>query len=510
MTRAAGASPQVVESSEAQADPSPVVSDRPGRRRGSAFTGWSLRRKLVASILTLFFALSLATAAATTLTLRKSLDDDLNARVAQLAEQPFPMRDLHSDGDDRFAREGLFAGVVDGTLTGLASDTSGQLRTLSPSHLSALSDAGLGSQPRSIDLGGDMGRYRVVAGYHPRFGVIIRGLPEHRNEQTIARLAWITVAFGISGLVLVGVGGWWLVGANLRPLQRVAATATRVAHLPLSSGAVSLAHERVGAQDTDTRTEVGQVGTALNELLDHVDHSLAARHQSETQLRQFVADASHELRTPLASIKGYAELSRRERAPVPDTVRHALGRIESESARMASLVEDLLLLARLDAGRPLERQPVDLTRLTIDAVSDLRAAGPDHHWRLDLPEEAVEATGDHARLTQVVVNLLNNARVHTPPGTTVTARVRREGTDAVIEVADDGPGIPADQQPTVFRRFARGDASRSRGAETSGTGSTGLGLSIVQAVTEAHGGSVHLDSHPGHTQVSVRLPLSAR
>ena len=304
----------------------------------------------------------------------------------------------------------------------------------------------------------------------------------------------------VLGLLAVGIGGAWLVTRNLRPLTRVAETATRVSQLHLSSGQVALA-ERVPAQDTDPRTEVGKVGLALNELLDHVDDALNARHESEQRVRQFVADASHELRTPLASIRGYAELTRREREPVPAGVVHAISRVESEATRMSSLVDDLLLLARLDAGRPLEQEPVDLTEVVVNAVSDAHAASPEHKWRLDLPDEPVIVPGDTARLHQIVANLLGNARVHTLPGTTVLTSLTREPGFVRLSVRDDGPGVPAAQQAKVFQRFSRGDSARSRNG-----GSTGLGLSIVAAVAAAHGGSVHLTSRPGDTTFSVLLP----
>jgi two-component system OmpR family sensor kinase len=259
----------------------------------------------------------------------------------------------------------------------------------------------------------------------------------------------------------------------------------------------------VPPEDTDPRTEVGQVGTALNRMLDHVEGSLAARQESETQVRQFVADASHELRTPLAAIRGYAELSRRSRQPVPDEIAHVLNRVESEARRMTTLVEDLLLLARLDAGRPLAHDPVDLTMLVVDAVSDAHAAGPRHDWQLDLPPEPVTVIGDGARLHQVLANLLANARTHTPDGTTVTVGVSANRDLAAIWVIDGGPGIPAELQPHIFERFARGDSSRSRAA-----GSTGLGLSIVHAVVTAHGGRVMVASQPGRTQFTVLLPFT--
>jgi two-component system OmpR family sensor kinase len=296
-----------------------------------------------------------------------------------------------------------------------------------------------------------------------------------------------------------------MVGVALRPLRRVAATATRVSELPLHSGEVTL-YERVPDAEADPRTEVGQVGAALNRMLDHVHGALQSRQQSETRVRQFVADASHELRTPLASIRGYAELTRRGREETGPDTRHAIGRIESEAHRMTGLVEDLLLLARLDSGRPLSYEPTDVSPLVVDALSDARAAGQGqgHVWRLDLPDEPATVLADSARLHQVLVNLLANARTHTPPGTTVTARVHRHGPWVCLDVQDDGPGIPAELLPHVFERFARGDSSRSRKA-----GSTGLGLAIVQAVAAAHGGAVTVDSVPGRTVFTVHLPVHA-
>ncbi len=282
-----------------------------------------------------------------------------------------------------------------------------------------------------------------------------------------------------------------MVRIGLRPLRRLSATASRVAELPLDRGEVALA-ERV--PDTSPRTEVGQVGTAFNRMLDHVGAALAARQASETRLRKFIADASHELRTPLAAIRGYAELTRRGAEPVPKPVAHALRRVESEATRMTTLVEDLLLLARLDAGRPLAADPVDLSRLVVDAVSDAHAASPVHRWQLDVPDVPVVLAGDQARLP--------NARTHTPAGTTVTVRLDPAAAGRVeLTVSDDGPGIAPDLLPHIFERFARADESRSRRA-----GSTGLGLAIVSAVVAAHGGEVCVSSAPGRTEFRVRLP----
>ena len=217
----------------------------------------------------------------------------------------------------------------------------------------------------------------------------------------------------------------------------------------------------------------------------------------------FVADASHELRTPLASIRGYAELPRRGGAELPDDVRHSLTRIGSEGQGMTGLVEDLPLPARLDEGRELETTPVDLSRTIVDAVSDAHAAGPDHEWHIDIPEEPIEVPGDSARLHQVVVNLLANARVHTPAGSRVDVALKTANGVAVLTVTDNGPGILEADIPVLFERFTRGDASRTRA-----TGSTGLGLAIVAAVVAAHQGFVTVTSTPGHTEFRVSLPLA--
>jgi two-component system, OmpR family, sensor kinase len=309
---------------------------------------------------------------------------------------------------------------------------------------------------------------------------------------------------------LTGLLGTGFVRLSLVPLRRVAATATRVTQLPLASGQVTLP-DRV--PDANPRTEVGQVGAAFNRMLGHVEAALARRAASEARLRRFAADASHELRTPLAAIRGYAELALRHPGPVPADIEHALQRVESESARMSVLVDELLLLAQLDAGRPLAQEPVDLTRLAIDATSDARVAAPSHRWLLELPDEPVQVRGDEHRLHQVLANLMSNAAKHTPPGTTVTVTLTTTpagpGTAAgpgsvQLSVTDNGPGIPADLQPTLFERFVRGDTARTHQAGQAA--STGLGLAIVDAVTTAHGGTVHLDSQPGNTRFTITLP----
>jgi two-component system OmpR family sensor kinase len=242
----------------------------------------------------------------------------------------------------------------------------------------------------------------------------------------------------------------------------------------------------------------------VNRLLDHVSSALSARQASETRVRQFLADVSHELRTPLAAISGYAELTRRSREIAPPDIAHAMSRVESETARMSRMVEDLLLLARLDEGRPLELETVDLTYLVLGAVSDAAASGRDHQWRMNVPDEPVEVRGDASRLHQVLANLLGNARTHTPAGTTITTALASSSPGTVaVTVLDDGPGIAAGVLPNVFERFARGGAARANAA-----GSTGLGLAIVRAIVQAHGGSVHVTSRPGQTAFVIRLPVA--
>jgi two-component system OmpR family sensor kinase len=355
--------------------------------------------------------------------------------------------------------------------------------------------------PATINVDG-LGRYRVVAAFARRSGdVVITGLSMSDVDATMIRVLLIFGVVTVIAVAAATTAGIVIIRRALAPLRRVAQTAGEVVDLSLDRGEVALPM-RVLESDANPRTEVGQLGSALNRMLDHIAAALSTRQASETRVRQFVADASHELRTPLAAIRGYTELAQRV-GDDTDAVAHAMSRVQSETERMTHLVEDLLLLARLDSGRPLERESVDLSRVAVDAVSDAHVAGPDHQWELDLPEEPVIVLGDAARLHQVLTNLLANARVHTSPGTVVTTRLDSDGTHAALSVCDNGPGIPEQLQSEVFERFARGDTSRSRKG-----GSTGLGLAIVSAVVKAHNGTITLDSAPGHTDVTVRLALA--
>lgn len=359
--------------------------------------------------------------------------------------------------------------------------------------------------PETVDVDG-LGRYRLI-GLHPRHGgpqTIVTGLPTAIVDDT---LLWVLGMFGVLAaiaLIAATVAGILIIRHQLAPLSRVSAAARRVADLELDRGEVRLPTPIVPVDPAGVHTEVGQLGTSLNRMLDRIASALSARHASETRVRQFVADASHELRTPLAAIRGYTELAQRKHDDLPADVAHAMNRVESETTRMTQLVEDMLLLARLDAGRPLESDRVDVSRLVVDSVSDAHVAGPDHQWSLDLPEDPVVVEGDEARLHQVLANLLANARTHTPGGTLVTVSLKSDDEDAgavLITVADNGPGIPPALLPDVFERFARGDSSRSRRE-----GSTGLGLAIVDAVVKAHGGAIEVSSTVGRTEFVVRLP----
>jgi two-component system OmpR family sensor kinase len=373
----------------------------------------------------------------------------------------------------------------------------GEHEALSAAELQALAGLSSSEVPISREIT-TLGDYRFLAS--DLGGItVVTGVPSEQVEETITSLIGWGVGFTLLAVAVAGGLAVVVVRRQLQPLREVARTAHEVAGLPLSSGEVGMT-ARVPDSLTDERTEVGQVGSALNTLLGHMETSLDARHRSEQQVRQFVADASHELRTPLSTIQGYAELGLRADAS-PEQVLLVLGKVQGESRRMTALVEDLLLLARLDQGRPLVREEVDLSRLALEAVSDARVVSPDHHWRLELPEEGVETAGDGQRLHQVLANLITNARRHTPAGTTVTVAVSGVPEGTRVSVHDDGPGVPPELQEHVFERFTRGDASRTRDS-----GGAGLGLSLARAIAEAHGGTLTVESAPGDTTFTLALP----
>src|SRR6476469_10173519 len=474
------------------------MSSNQGRR---GVESWSLRRRLIFEQIVLLALVCVVVVLVTEVALRAFLVGQLDDRLTAAKPPPGGPRPGNFI-DVRSLGPGAFTALVgpDGQVAHASrfSPASGD-EDLPASEYPALLDLPADDHIYVRDLGSSLGDYRLVA-RQTDFGVTITGLPMSEVDGTLLSAGLIMGGVALAGLLAAAGAGAFIVRRALHPLQRVAATASQVAELPLDQGEVELA-ERVPKRYTDPNTEVGQVGLAFNRMLGNVRDALVARHESETRVRQFVADVSHELRTPLAAVRGYTELIRRRDDDVTPEVAHALSRVESEAARMTTLVEDLLLLARLDSGRPLDRAPVDVSRLVVDMVSDAQVAGQSHVWQLDVPPDPVVVPGDDARLHQVVANLLSNSRTHTPPGTTVVVGLSTTDEWVVLTVTDNGPGIPSHLLPEVFERFARGDSSRSRAA-----GSTGLGLAIVAAVVQAHHGWVEVESRAGWTRFTVRLP----
>ncbi|MGW3994585.1 sensor histidine kinase [Amycolatopsis sp. NPDC004772] len=487
-------------------------TDPPAPRRGRL----SLRAKLTGSMVVLLTVVCLIVGVvsefALDLFLTRQIDQQLSAAANRSLVFASNVRPQDGGPPPQYQGQhplGQNVGTVSGTFDGpeLVHDDSitehgGRLQ-LTADQQALMRSVPADGKPHTLSFD-DLGEYRLMALPVPGTSeVVVTGLPMKPVNDTLLTVGLILFGVAAAGVLGAAFLGAFAVRRTLRPLDRVAATAGRVTELPLDRGQVALSI-RVPEGDTDPRTEVGQVGSALNLMLGHVAQALEARHDSEIRVRQFVADASHELRTPLAAIRGYAELAARGSALVPPDVAHSMGRIQSEAVRMTALVEDLLLLARLDAGRPLDVRDVDLTRLVADAVGDAQVAGRQHRWLLELPPDPVLVFGDVQRLHQVLANLLANARTHTPPGTTVvTSLARSADGSAVLTVTDDGPGIAPDLLPDVFERFARGDSSRSRNA-----GSTGLGMAIASAVVVAHHGSIEVHSRPGRTEFAVRLPVA--
>lgn len=408
----------------------------------------------------------------------------------------------------------LLAIATTGGASGVVIGGSGDMHDLTDDDLAAINEALHGGQTGSIRIDGRRGTtYQLVVTqtsvteFSDKINVVT-GLPRDEIQSTMGQLLTVITLATLGGLMLLALTTAVTIRYSLRPLRAVAGTATRVANQPLDRGEVEIT-ERVPASEADPRTETGMVGAALNTLLDHVNDSLAARQHNEELMRKFVADASHELRTPLASIRGYSELSLRtlRQGADPETVaagtKTALERIQAQSLRMTRLVEDLLLLARLDEGQELVHGTVDLAQLALEGLSDARPTAPDHVWKIDVPEEPVVMLGDAGRLHQVVANLLANARTHTPAGTEILLSVAKEADEAVIRVHDNGPGIDPAVRDELFARFARGDSSRTRQ-----TGGTGLGLAIAKAIVDGHHGTIDVESEPGDTTFTVRLPVS--
>ena len=348
----------------------------------------------------------------------------------------------------------------------------------------------------SAEKGGP--EFRVRASMYSNGDQLIIAVSLTDTYQTLHRLLLIELAVSGGAVALAGVIGWWLVRLGLRPLRDIERTAGAIANGQLD--------QRVPGDNRPT--EVGRLASALNIMLGRIQDAFAVRdtteaalRQSEGRLRRFVADASHELRTPVAAVSAYAELFERGAGSRPQDLARVMSGIRGETARMGHLVEDLLLLARLDESRPIERSEVDLVEVAIEAVSAAKAVGP--QWPLNIEATGpVLVYGDRGRLRQVFDNLLSNVRAHTPPGTAATVAVSRVGDEAVCQVADDGPGISAEDAARLFERFFRADPSRSRAS-----GGAGLGLSIVAAIVASHGGTVSAAPAAGGGAVfTVRVP----
>ncbi|MFE4588113.1 sensor histidine kinase [Streptomyces laurentii] len=496
----------------------------------------SLRARLTAGLVVLLALACGVVGLVTVIALRSFLVGRLDQQIAagggrfavSLEHERRP--DADNLGDTRGQADGTFGARVLGDRVERAAVVRGAgyvTVPLTAADARALTAQPPDAEPRTLHLD-RLGAYRVAAWNGDDGDVLLSGLPLRPVEETVDRLVAVeTVVFGLV-LTAAGVTAAAWTRLSLRPLERLAATADEVTRLPLATGQVAMPPPLPG---TRPETEAGRLTGAFNRMLGHVGDALDSRHVVEERLRTFAADAGHELRTPVATVRARAELVLRAHGDtLPDDVRHALERIDAESRRMSLLVDELLLLARLDAGRGLRRDEVDLTRVVLDTVADATARHPGHRWELELPEEPVQVTGDEDRLHQVLANLLANAGRHTPDGTRVTVALStgaalsedakdtdadadtdadtgggtEAGTEAggvTLTVTDDGPGIPAELLPGVFRRFTRGDSARSRAG-----GSTGLGLAIVDAVTRAHGGRATVTSRPGRTRFTLWLP----
>lgn len=466
-----------------------------------------LRRRLVGAVALVAALVIVLTGVASLFGLRDSLIHQVDLRLERATSAPaFDHHDAGPQGGPDELNPLNMPGQEVGTVllreqasSGIVTDEFA-IGELSDSQADALRDVPADSRPRTVRLP-DLGSYRVVA-WQENGALSVTGIPLTSTNATLRAAAIRQGIVGLAGLGIISALCAWLIRRELRPLNEVAEVARTVSATPLDRGEVQLTSR---TRIDDTSTEVGQVGHALNTLISHVEDSLRARHASEQQVRNFVADASHELRTPLASVAGYTELLSTHDLS-PDDSATALGRISAESQRMSDLVEDLLLLARIDAGRAEQSTPVDLGQVAADAVMDAHAASPGHAFELDIPlDENDQApdflvTGNESRLRQVMGNLLTNARLHTPAGTVTTVSVRADAADVVVRVHDNGPGIPADLLPRIFDRFSRGDASRQRSSGTSG-----LGLSIVAAIVQSHDGTITAESDDGAC-FTLRLP----
>jgi two-component system OmpR family sensor kinase len=383
---------------------------------------------------------------------------------------------------------GIVLGQIGGDLN--ATEITSYLTAITPEKI-----AKYGNRPFTIET--DEHDFRVLSQTLPSgLGRVVVAHSFEDIDRILARLQGLFILIGLVMIFFIALASRKVITVGLRPLANVEATAERIAEGDLTAR----------LPDVKPNTEVGRLVSTLNTMLGRIEESFAARLESESKLRRFVADASHELRTPITAIRGFAELHRQGAVTGEEKTKELIGRIENESKRMGSLVEDLLLLARLDQSREMKSDPVNLTQIVADAVASARAAGQNHTVNFDEQSEEIYALGDKDRIHQVVANLLANARTHTPAGTVIDVSVKQDTDGVRIRIADNGPGLSDADQARIFERFYRADASRVR---TDGEG-TGLGLSIVDAVMRAHAGQVSVESEEGKGAVfTLFFPLGS-
>ena len=484
----------------------------------SPFSNWSLLNRLTLGVVLLSAMGYLASDVAAQTLMRSYLTQQMDSELISVAGGSFPRveragiareaRENQSDderGDDDAPEVPLQrvptsisltligpAGIVLGQIGGDLNSTeiTSYLQSITPEQVIQRAN-----KPFTIEA--PKSDFRVIAQRLPTgLGTVVVAQSFEDIDRTLLRLQGLFILIGLVMILFIALASRKVITVGLRPLATVEETAERIAEGDLTAR----------LPDVKPNTEVGRLVNTLNMMLGRIEESFSARVDSESKLRRFVADASHELRTPITAIRGFAELHRQGAVTGEEKTKELIGRIENESKRMGSLVEDLLLLARLDQSREMKAEPVNLSKLVLDAVESARAAGPNHIVNFNKSDEEIYALGDNDRIHQVVANLLANARTHTPAGTKIDVSVNQSEDGVRIRIADNGPGLSEKDQSRIFERFYRADASRVR---TDGEG-TGLGLSIVDAVMRAHAGQVSVESELGKgATFTLFFPLSA-
>jgi len=480
----------------------------------SPFSNWSLLNRLTLGVVLLSAMGFLASDVAAQTLMRSYLTQQMDSELLSVAGGSFPRveragiareaRGYQSNENDAPAvplqsvpssisltligPAGIILGQIGGDLN--STEITSYLQSITPEQVIERAN-----QPFTIEA--PQSDFRVIAQRLPTgLGIVVVAQSFEDIDRTLLRLQGLFILIGLVMILFIALASRKVITVGLRPLATVEATAERIAEGDLTAR----------LPDLKPTTEVGRLVNTLNSMLGRIEESFSARVESESKLRRFVADASHELRTPITAIRGFAELHRQGAVTGEEKTKELIGRIENESKRMGSLVEDLLLLARLDQSRQMKSEPVNLSKLVSDAVESARAAGPNHPVSFNKSDEEIYALGDNDRIHQVVANLLANARTHTPAGTKIDVSVFQSEDGVRIRIADNGPGLSEKDQAQIFERFYRADASRVR---TDGEG-TGLGLSIVEAVMRAHAGEVSVESELGKgATFTLFFPLSA-